>query len=357
MSPLVHGPVTVRVPATSANLGPGFDSLGLALRLYDVVTASVLPSDALEVEVEGEGEATLPRDGRHLVARSAREGFAALGVAPPGLRLRCLNAVPQGRGLGSSSAAIVGGLCVARALVVDGSERMTDEALLSIAARIEGHPDNVAPAVLGGLTVAWSGSEGSADTFEAVRLEPERTLRAVAFVPPEPLPTRVARGLLPATIPHADAAANAGRAALLVAALTGQVSGNRALLAGTSDRLHQSFRAPAMPESAALVSELRSAGVAAFISGAGPTVLALVHAGTAPDAAVESVARLAPPRAGWRVLTLEVDVTGAVQVGDEAGADPADRSGRRAGEETKAQVRTAPARRGSGRLEVHPNQG
>jgi homoserine kinase len=299
------------VPATSANLGPGFDSLGLALTLHDVLTASVHP-DGLVVEVEGEGAATVPGDERHLVVRAAREGFAALGVDPPGLRLRCVNAVPHGRGLGSSSAAIVGGLSLARALVVEGPERLPDPDLFALAARIEGHPDNVAPAVFGGLTVAWSDP-----AFRAVRLEVDPAMRAVAFVPPDPLATTVARGLLPATVPHADASANAGRAALLVAALTGQVS-SEALLEGTADRLHQQYRAPAMPASAALVSRLRSSGVAAFISGAGPTVLALVRAPasllelseTADLAAIAAIAELAGPLPGWRVLPLEVDRSG-----------------------------------------------
>ena len=306
MSELVDGPVTVRVPASSANLGPGFDSLGLALTLHDVLTASI--SSELSVEVEGEGAATVPRDDRHLVVRSAREGFAALGVEAPDLRLRCVNAVPHGRGLGSSSAAIVGGLVLARALVRGGSERLPDPALFALAARIEGHPDNVAPAVLGGLTVAWSGAQGA---FDAVRLEVEDGLRAVAFVPPDPLATEVARGLLPATVPHGDASANAGRSALLVAALTGRVSGDvdRAVLQGTADRLHQQYRAPAMPESAALVARLREHGLAAFVSGAGPTVLVLLR-DEAEDRAAQ-VAEVARPPAGWRVLTLDVDRTGA----------------------------------------------
>ena len=299
--------VTVRVPATSANLGPGFDSLGLALSLHDVLTASV--DDGLHVQVEGEGADTVPRDERNLVVRSAQTGFAALGVAAPGLRLRCVNAVPHGRGLGSSSAAIVGGLVLARSLVVGGAARLPDAELLALAARIEGHPDNVAPAVLGSLTVAWSGVDGSSD---AVRLEVLPGLGAVAFVPPDPVETQVARGLLPATVPHRDASVNAGRAALLVAALTGQVSGDvdQALLAGTEDRVHQQYRAPAMPDSAALVDRLRAREVAAFVSGAGPTVLALV---AAED--VGAVVDLAAVPEGWRALPLAVDPDGATLLG------------------------------------------
>jgi homoserine kinase len=262
----------------------------------------------------------VPRDERHLVVRSAYEGFAALGVEPPGLRLHCRNAVPHGRGLGSSSAAIVGGLSLARSLVVGGAERLPDEDLVALAARIEGHPDNVAPAVLGGLTVAWAEPAASARTaFEAVRLEVDPAVHAVAFVPPDPLETEVARGLLPTTVSHGDASSNAGRAALLVAALTGQVRSRveRALLAGTFDRLHQEYRAPAMPASSALVARLRSHGVAAFISGAGPTVLALLRTPPAADLGVEgadgavgSLVALAGVPAGWRVLPLEVDRSG-----------------------------------------------
>ena len=311
MTSLVDGPVTVRVPASSANLGPGFNSLGLALTLHDLLTASV--AAAASVEVEGEGATTVPRDERHLVVRAARAGFAALEVEPPPLRLHCVNAVPHGRGLGSSSAAIVGGLVLARALVVDGPERLTDPALFALAARLEGHPDNVAPAVTGGLTVAWSEVGGS---FEAVRLEVGDRWRAVAFVPPDPLATEVARGLLPATVPHGDAAASAGRTALLVAALTGQLAGEdvaEAVFAGTEDRLHQQYRAPAMPASAALVARLRAGRVAAFVSGAGPTVLALVpgHADVPVDAGVDELAELAEPAPGWRVLPLGVDQVGA----------------------------------------------
>ena len=324
MSEHLPGPVTVRVPATTANLGPGFDSLGMALSLHDVLTASPSPSGSLEIEVEGEGAATVPRDERHLVVRSLHEGYAALGLTPPAVRLRCVNAVPHGRGLGSSSAAIVGGLLLARALVADGAHRLPDEALLALAARIEGHPDNVAPAVLGGLTVAWS--QPGPPVFQAARLEPVAGLRAVAFVPPDPLETHVARGLLPATVPHGDAAHNAGRTALLVAALTGQVEPGagrvtveQALLAGTADRLHQDQRAPAMPASAALVARLRAHGVAAFVSGAGPTVLALLPATAAderaPSAQLEQLTQLAEVPGGWRVLPLEVDRRGARVVG------------------------------------------
>jgi homoserine kinase len=194
--------------------------------------------------------------------------FEALGVAVPGLRLTCRNAIPHARGLGSSSAAIVGGLALARALVPDGAARLDDADLIRLAADLEGHPDNVAPAAYGGFVI--SGRE--AGEWFAVRAPVDRRIVAVAFVPPDPLSTEVARGLLPETVPHADAAADAGRAALLVTALG---SAPEHLLTATRDYLHQEQRRPAMPESLRLVDRLRAEGLAAVVSGAGPTVLVL----------------------------------------------------------------------------------
>jgi homoserine kinase len=264
---LVEGAVRVEVPATSANLGPGFDSLGLALELRDLLEAEVVDG-GLVVEVSGHGADTVPRDESHLVVRAVRAGFEALGEALPGLRLRCHNAIPHARGLGSSSAAIVGGLALARALVADGAERLDDAALFRLAARLEGHPDNVAPAAYGGFVI--SGRERG--EWYAVRAPVDRRVVAAAFVPPDPLSTEVARGLLPETVPHADAAADAGRTALLVAALGGAPEH---LFLATRDYLHQEQRRPAMPESLELVDRLRADGLAAVVSGAGPTVLVL----------------------------------------------------------------------------------
>src|SRR4051794_1384625 len=153
------GPVVVTVPATSANLGPGFDSLGLALELRDSLRGSVV-GRGLTVTVEGEGSATVPLDESHLVVRAMREVFAALGVSPPGVELACTNRVPHARGLGSSSAAIVGGVHLARALVAGGTDRMSDLEAYRLAARLEGHPDNVAAACFGGLTVSGRDADG-----------------------------------------------------------------------------------------------------------------------------------------------------------------------------------------------------
>ena len=297
--------IVVRVPATSANLGPGFDALGLALDWHDEIDVRVVES-GLAVDVEGESADSVPRDETHLVVRSMRAAFDAMGAKQPdGLHLACRNTIPHARGLGSSAAAIVSGIVAARALLADGASRLDDRAALRLAAELEGHPDNVAACLLGGLTVAWTGTDGG----RAVRLTPG--VRTVAIVPPDPVSTEVARGLLPETVSHAAAAHNAGRSALLVAALTSAVS-RGVLFAATQDRLHQSYRAPAMTESYALVRRLRSDGIAAVISGAGPTVLALLPPRDDP----EPVCRHAPT--SWRCREIEVDLRGA-QVGNEPG--------------------------------------
>ncbi len=305
-SAFVTGSVTVAVPATSANLGPGFDCFGLALDLHDLLTAEVVAS-GLEVEVIGEGAGSLSRDERHLVVRSMRAAFKVLGVEPSGLRLRFENSIPQSRGLGSSSAAIVGGLALARALTVDGA-RFDDDSLLFLANQLEGHPDNVAPAVIGGFVISGqslvSGQSGvsgqRAEEVWALSAPIAASISAVAFVPPTGVSTAAARGLLPEQVSHGVAAANTGRAALLVAALAGSPD---QLLRGTEDFLHQEFRASAMPDSYALVQALRARGKAAFISGAGPTVLVL---GTAAD--LDGLTRECP--AGWVSHGLAVDRTG-----------------------------------------------
>lgn len=263
----VDRPMTVRVPASSANLGPGFDALGLALGLHDEVTARVTDGPT-RVTVTGEGAGVLPTDERHLVVRAMHATFEALGVPPPATVLHCRNRIPQARGLGSSSAAIVAGVLLARALVADGAERLSEADALRIAARLEGHPDNVAACLLGGFTLAW----GGAHRAHAVRLAPDERVRPVVFVPSEVGLTATARAALPPTVPHADAAHAAGRAALLVHALT---AAPQWLFDATEDRLHQRYRAAGMPATAALVEKLRAANVAAVVSGAGPTVLAL----------------------------------------------------------------------------------
>jgi homoserine kinase len=251
------------VPATSANLGPGFDAFGLALGLYDELT--VTPAESISVEVSGAGAGEVALDETHLVVRALRAGLDSLGVSVPGFVLQCTNRVPHGRGLGSSSAAIVGGIAAAYGLAGVELDR---EHVVALANELEGHPDNVAAAALGGFTTAWvDGGVG-----RAVRNDPVADLRATVYVPEVKVLTKQARGLLPDVVPHADAAANAGRAALLVTAITSRPG---LLMTATEDRLHQEYREPVMPETLALVHKLRGSGWAAVVSGAGPTVLVL----------------------------------------------------------------------------------
>jgi homoserine kinase len=304
---LAEQAVRVRVPATSANLGPGFDTLGLALGLHDEVEAAVTAS-GLDVEVSGEGaEDVLGAGEKHLIVRAMRVAFDDLNVAqPPGLALRCANRIPHGRGLGSSAAAIVAGLVAARALA-GASTRPQD--VLPLASVLEGHPDNVAPCLFGGLTIAWvAAGDAGLPEARAVRLDPHPGVRPVAFIAPAPVSTRVARGLLPASVPHADAARNAGRAALLIAALTARPD---VLLEGTEDKLHQDYRAPVMPHSHDLVTRLRAAGVPAVVSGAGPSVLAFL----AEDLAEDDLKRLdsiaAETGIDWHISPLVVERQGA----------------------------------------------
>ena len=287
-----HRTVRVRTPATCANLGPGFDSLGLALAMYDEVTARVT-GDGIAVAVTGEGAGDLPTGPEHLVVRAMMAAFDELGGRPRGLVLTCVNRIPQARGLGSSSAAIVAGILLARALVAGGDERMDTAGALRLAAAFEGHPDNVAPCLLGGFTIAWTGPDGA----RAVRLDPDPAVSPVVLVPTDRGLTCEARAALPAAVPHRDAAANVGRAALLVHALT---AAPQHLFPATEDLLHQPYRAAGAPATAELVAGLRAAGVPAVVSGAGPTVLVLGRSGWVP-----------PASDGWRVLPLAVDRAGA----------------------------------------------
>ena len=262
--------VRVRVPASTANLGPGFDALGLALALYDEVEVTPVAS-GLRVEVSGEGAGQLPTDEGHLVVRALRAACARLRCHPDGLVLRCHNSIPHARGLGSSAAAAVAGVLAGYAL----AGREPDEAALDLAAGFDGHADNAGASLLGGLVISWRDEQ----SFRAVRLEPHPDLAPVLLVARETSATTVTRGLLPAEVPHADAAFTVGRAALLVHALT---AAPRLLLAATDDRLHQPYRRGAYPPTGRLVDALRAAGVPAAVSGAGPTVLALPASGELP---------------------------------------------------------------------------
>ena len=296
--------VTVRVPATSANLGPGFDTLGLALALYDELRVTVVDGSGIHVEVTGVGKGEVPTDGTNLVARAIAYTFEQVGQPLPGLRLDANNVIPHGSGLGSSAAAIVSGVMAAKGLL-EGVVELDLDRMLVIATELEGHPDNVAPALFGGLTIAWMNSHGPSHK----RLLVHRGVSPVVFVPESTLSTKLARSLQPASVPHEDATFNVSRSALLVAAL---VQSPELLLAATEDRLHQSYRASAMPETDALIRMLRDAGLAAVVSGAGPSLLVLGSDPAQRLFAAELVREHAV--SAWRPLMLAVDLKGATVV-------------------------------------------
>jgi homoserine kinase len=293
----------VQVPGTSANLGPGFDSLGLALGLHDRYIAQVLDEQVIDIDISGEGADAIPRNEKNLVIKSMYKGFEFLGGKPRGIALRALNVIPHSRGLGSSASAIVGGLSLARALVLGGNERMSNEDMLNLANEMEGHPDNVAAAIFGGATIAWQELQHSHNVALSVQVEVDPRISAIAFVPSTSVSTSKARKMLPDSIKHADAVKNSAHTALLVHALQHRPD---LLHTATEDFLHQSYRADAMPASFTLLMKLRNAGVAAFISGAGPTILVLHTGGSAE---VDELTRAAGDR--FTAMALGISRTGA----------------------------------------------
>ncbi|MGM7648174.1 homoserine kinase [Nocardia sp. JW2] len=265
--------VTVRVPASTANLGPGFDCLGMALGIYDEIVVRTTES-GLAIRVEGEGADDVPWGPTHLVVRAIERGLESLGVWADGLDVVCRNVIPHSRGLGSSASAVVGGLAAGAGLATkfDPALRLDGDRLVQLASEFEGHPDNAAASVLGGVVVSWTETDAEARAYRAVRLDPARALRPVVLIPQERSSTAHTRGLLPEQVPHGDAAFNVSRAALAVVALTERPD---LLMPATADRLHQTQRAPALPLTTAWIERLRDAGIAATVSGAGPTILAL----------------------------------------------------------------------------------
>jgi homoserine kinase len=275
---------SVFVAASSANLGPGFDSIGLALGLYDEVTVETVDS-GLIVEVEGEGAGKLPLDSEHLVVQGIRSGLRATGVDVAGLVVRCRNTVPHQRGLGSSAAAVVGGLAAVNGLVAQVDRTpLSEDRLIQLASQFEGHPDNAAAAVLGGAVVSWIDSSCDPPGYSAVPLRLHPDIHLFPAVPGQRSSTAETRVLLPAQVSHSDARFNVSRTALLVVALTERPD---LLLTATEDLLHQPQRAAVQPASAEYLRLLRRYGVAAVLSGAGPTVLALSTAEQLPGEVLE----------------------------------------------------------------------
>jgi homoserine kinase len=296
--------VTVKVPATTANLGPGFDTLGLALSLYDELTVTVRSEPGAFVDVIGVGAGVVPTDASNLVVTAIAHTFAAYDQELPGLHLTARNAIPHGRGMGSSGAAIVSGIMAAKGLL-DGIVDIDSRALLELATQMEGHPDNVAPALFGGLTIAWMTPEGP----QHKKLIVHRGVSPLVFVPETTMSTALARSLQPASVPHEDAIFNVSRSALLIAAL---IQSPELLLAATEDKLHQSYRASAMPETNALIQLLRANDLAAVVSGAGPSLLVLCSDPAQRLVAADLVA--SNSTTPWLPLMLAVDFKGATVV-------------------------------------------
>lgn len=279
----VSGAVRVVVPASSANLGSGFDSAGLALSMFDEIEASFTDKPGVQVDVDGEGRNSLPRDENHLIARVMLKTFANLSMPVQGLYLRCINRIPHGRGLGSSAAAISAAVVAARALAGTQGTRMDDQGALELASSLEGHPDNVAACLYGGFTVSWIDENSLA---RAVKINAHESIIPVVMIPRFEVDTEQARALLPSHVPHRDATYNISRSALLVHAMTNDPD---YLFEATSDRIHQEYRRPSMQSASALVTSLRMKNHAAYISGSGPTVCVLTN-----SEKVEEVISLVP---------------------------------------------------------------
>lgn len=294
---LANERAAVRVPATTANMGPGFDSFGMAFRYYDEVEVRAVTGPT-HVLVEGVGEGRVPTDDSNLVVRALRAGLDAAGAPQAGFEMHCVNRIPHGGGMGSSASAAVAGLVLARGLLSD-PQGLPDEEIFRIATQFEGHPDNVAPAVFGGATVAWTDDDG---TPRSAPMPVDGSLPVSLLVPPPDtrLSTDAARRVLPDSVPRSDALFNTSRAAVLMLALAGRPD---LLMAGTEDRLHQEYRRGVLSASMGVVDSLRVQGYPAVISGAGPTVLVLSE--------VSQQVRFTLERHGWTVLSPGIDLEGA----------------------------------------------
>lgn len=290
----------VTVPGSSANLGPGFDSLGLAVDLCDTIEVEVIES-GLEIEIHGDGADHLPKTAKHLVYRALKLGFGAADVTAPGIRMVCHNQIPQSRGLGSSAAAAVGGVALAGALA---GREFTSAELIQLASEFEGHPDNVSASVLGGAVVSWTDGSGDDAKYSAVSIPVHPDIQATAVVPNSHASTNAVRKVLPEMIPHVDARFNVARSSLMTVAISAHPE---LLMPATEDRLHQEYRAEALPVTTKWVSIFRDAGFPAFVSGAGPTCLALTT-DTIP-------AELLDQARSENLRVLELGIGGPVTVG------------------------------------------
>jgi homoserine kinase len=322
-----HSAIRIQIPATTANLGPGFDCLGMALSLYNEIEIEMLqaddnpplmpldyrPAGAYEIFIDGEGSIELPRDVGNLIARSMQRVFDQINFEHHGLRIRSINRIPLMGGLGSSSAAIVGGLIAANEL---SGNQLTHTELLTLAIEIEGHPDNVAPALFGGLVIVASDQRGPIVSQVEV---PE--MKVVLVTPNLRVSTEEARRLIPKTILHSDAVFNAGRVALVAQALS---SGDYDLLGrAMDDRLHQPFRKHLITGYDEVMGAAKSAGASAMaISGSGPSLIAF-----APDrhAVIAKAMQAAFKQHGVesRAWILEVDRAGAGVIARSAQRDEA----------------------------------
>ncbi|MHB2251067.1 homoserine kinase [Corynebacterium aurimucosum] len=294
--------VTVHVPASSANLGPGYDTLGIALSLYDTVEVEVTRS-GLEVEIFGEGADELPRDGSHLVVKAIRSALKAADVEVSGLRVVCTNNIPQSRGLGSSASAAVAGVAAGNGLA---GFPLSEEQVVQLSSAFEGHPDNAAASVLGNAVVSWTTvpvDGRSLPEYRAATLDVHPSIKATALVPDFHASTQAVRRVLPSHVTHADAAFNVSRTAVNVAALTTYPD---LLWEGTRDRLHQPYRADVLPVTAEWVNRLRNRGYAAYLSGAGPTIMVL-HTEPIEEAILDDAR-------GQNLRVLELEVAGPVSV-------------------------------------------
>ncbi|WP_022871279.1 homoserine kinase [Yaniella halotolerans] len=297
----------IKVPATSANLGPGFDSAGIAFGLYDELEICTTEA-GFTAEIEGEGQNYLPTDARHLIIAQIRMRLDNLGWHLPGLKLKAINRIPHSRGLGSSAAAHMAAAMAVKALLPPDAE-ISNNDLLQWASEAEGHPDNVAPAVYGGLTFSWKQDEASEESYQAIRMDPHPDITPVVAIPAKPLSTAAARTLLPATVPYTEAVANAARAALLAPAMTGDP---KLLFAATEDWLHQRYRQPSMPETLEHITALRAHGHAAVVSGAGPTLCVFAAGSDETQSVVQQLEqRAAKSLQHWDVRILPVDTEGA----------------------------------------------